>query len=245
MTEGILQNLALVEALRSERLGDRVLSRRVQLIKTYQQLRFKRTYADLLVSARYGLAATFFLDELYGPGEFAQRDAQFARVVPKLGLMMPGDVMSTVHDLARLHAISEALDSAMARCLERDVLRREDYIRAWQQVGRRDQRELQLQLVLDLGKALDGFTRRAWIMAALRMMRGPAHAAGLASLQTFLESGLSSFRSMKGAAEFLDTVSCRETRLINAMFEASADAAENLPNVPPLPGSLGDLPTIV
>ena len=41
-----------------------------------------RTLPVLQGDARYAGAARFFLDELYGPGDFSQRDAQFARVVP-------------------------------------------------------------------------------------------------------------------------------------------------------------------
>jgi hypothetical protein len=218
MTDEILRYLAFVESLRAARLRDPVFAQRVTRVKAYQQLRFTRTYADLLASERYSPAATFFLAELYGPGEFGQRDAQFARVVPKLSPMLPAEVMSTVRDLARLHAISESLDSEMARHTSGDQVRREDYVKAWQRVGQRDQRELQLQLVLDLGKSLDALTRRSWIIAALRLMRGPAHAAGLSSLQLFLESGMSSFRSMRGAAAFLEVVRTRESRLIDALF---------------------------
>lgn len=224
MTDEILQYLALVEDLRAARLRDPTLARRVTLIKTYQQLRFTRTYADLLISERYARATRFFLDELYGPGDFGQRDAQFARVVPKLARMLPAEIMSTVRDLAQLHAISETLDVAMAKHVTAGPLRRDAYICAWQRVGERRQRETQLQLVLNLGRSLDAFTRRSWIIAALRVMRGPAHAAGLATLQEFLETGMSSFRSMRGASEFLDLVRSREARLIDAVFAAETCA---------------------
>ena len=189
MTDEILQCLSVVEGLRAVRASDAPLAGRVILIKRYQQRRFERTYADLLASARYGVAAKFFLDELYGPAEFAERDAQFAKIVPRLVRMMPADVVSTVHDLARLHAVSETLDQEMALALRVDVLSSLDYRRAWLTVGQRDQRDLQLQLVLELGGALDSFTRKSWIVGALRLMRGPAHAAGFASLQSFWRQG--------------------------------------------------------
>jgi hypothetical protein len=37
-------------------------------------------------------------------------------------------------------------------------------------------------------------------------MRGPARSAGLAALQSFLESGFDTFRGMRGAGEFLSTI---------------------------------------
>ena len=242
MTAEILQYLAMVESLRSERLGDAKLASKVALIKRYQQRRFERTYNDLLASSRYGTATKFFLDELYGPAEFAERDAQFAKIVPRLVRMMPPDVISAVRDLARLHAVSEMLDHEMALALKDDKLSSDDYRFAWLKVGKRDQRDLQLQLVLDLGGALDAFTRRPWITSALRVMRGPARAAGFASLQSFLEAGMSSFRSMRGAGEFLQIVRSRESLLIAALFVVGSGTGRRAPGAVAWDAALLDLP---
>ena len=55
---------------------------------------------------------------------------------------------------------------------------------------------------------------------SLRLMRGPARAAGLGELQGFLESGFEAFRAMHGAQEFLGRVEAREQRLNQALFDA-------------------------
>jgi len=49
---------------------------------------------------RYGPAAHFFLEELYGPRDFADRDTQFARVVPALVRLFPREIVATVAILA-------------------------------------------------------------------------------------------------------------------------------------------------
>ena len=49
-------------------------------IKVLQARRFEATYADLLQDPRHRPATRFFLDELYGDHDFAQRDAQFGRI---------------------------------------------------------------------------------------------------------------------------------------------------------------------
>ena len=54
------------------------LLEKVIAVKTFQQRRFSHTYADLLLSARYGAASRYFLDELYGPNDFTTRDVQAA-----------------------------------------------------------------------------------------------------------------------------------------------------------------------
>ena len=199
----------------------------MQAVKGYQQLRFSHTYADLLATSRYGRAARFFLEELYGPGDFNQRDAQFARVVPALVRLFPHDVVDTVNTLAQLHALSESLDSEMARHLTGDHVDAERYVAAWRQTERVKQRERQIELTLSVGRSLDELTRKPLLRHTLRVMRSPARAAGLAALQQFLENGFDTFLAMRGAKEFLALVSTREHLLMNTLFDVNAatDAA--------------------
>ena len=115
LAASILGHLQQVDAERSHRAADQALAQQVSAVKAYQRERFSRTHADLLAHPRYAAAARFFLDDLYGPQDFAERDAQFARIVPALVRLFPHEVVATVESLAELHALSESLDSAMAR----------------------------------------------------------------------------------------------------------------------------------
>jgi hypothetical protein len=231
----ILAELAAVDAERHQRAADPALAQRVHALKAYQQGRFSHTYADLLATPRYARAARFFLHELYGPSDFTRRDAQFARVVPALVRLFPHDIVRTVATLARLHALSEALDSEMARSLPTSsdgVIDAEQYIAAWQSTGRADEREQQIALTLEIAGTLDSLTRKALIRNSLRLMRGPARAAGLTELQVFLENGFDTFRSMNGAAEFIRIVDEREHLLARSLFQAeeASSVAMLLPN---------------
>jgi hypothetical protein len=217
---------------RALREGDAALNARVVALKAYQQARFRRTYADLLASPRHGAAARFFLDELYGSSDFTQRDAQFARIVPALTRMFPADTVHTVVRLAQLHALTEVLDTAMGQQLVALPIDAAAYVRAWQAVGGAGQRERQVSLTLDVGQDLDRLTRRPLLAATLRMMRGPARAAGL-------ESGFNTFRNMQGADEFLACVAARERALCAALFDPAAPG--QLAALPP-DSPLGQLP---
>jgi hypothetical protein len=219
----ILTHLAEVEAERTTRRADPALSARVQALKGYQQRRFERTYADLLVHPRYANSSRFFLDELYGPSDFTRRDAQFARVVPGLVRLFPGEVVDTVEALAALHALSERFDTAMARHLVSPEVGPATYAQAWRACGDAAGRERQIQLTLRVGQALDAFTRNPWLRHSLRLMRGPARAAGLEALQGFLEAGFDTFRAMRGAADFLSTIESRERALAERLFASAAD----------------------
>jgi hypothetical protein len=68
-------------------------------------------------------------------------------------------------------------------------------------------------------------------------MRGPARAAGLGSLQTFLERGFDTFGAMNGASEFLTLIEQRERALMQALFDTQ-------PVTPATagPAALGQLP---
>lgn len=221
--EAILETLRVVEGERHRRAGDPGLARRIGSVKAFQQRRFAHTYADLLDSTRYGPAARFFLEELYGPDDFSRRDAQFARVVPSMVKLFPREIVETVGILASLHALSETLDTVMASHLDDPVVTPQAYVRAWQATGRSSDRQQQITLTLNVASRLDELTRKPLLRNTLRLMRGPARAAGLGELQQFLEAGFDTFRAMKGAGEFMDTVQAREQSLASSLFGSGAN----------------------
>jgi hypothetical protein len=214
----VISDLAQVQKLRSERDSDPGLALRVRAIKHHQHARFTRDYRQLLDSQRYGAAARFFLDELYGPGDFAARDGQFARIVPAMARLLPQGAIHVVARLVELHVLSKGLDQQMAGALESNVVDHRSYRAAWQAVGRRADRERQLALLINIGTALDKQTHTPLFGTTLRLMRQPARAAGFARLQTFLEDGLSAFAAMGGAAEFLATITSNERAAIDNLF---------------------------
>jgi hypothetical protein len=197
--------------------------------------RFEATYADMLAHPRFGRAARFFLDDLYGPMDFTQRDDQFARIVPGLVRLFPADIVSTVAALADLHALSETLDSQMARALGATALDGADVTaRPGAPWASRPQRESRSRLMLAVGTALDRYTRNPLLRHSLRLMRGPAQAAGLGVLQAFLERGFDTFGEMRGAASSW-TPSPRRERELAAHLFAGGDVPEVTPP-PPQPG---------
>lgn len=214
----ILNELMKVVQERSKRAKTSGLSERVDAIKRYQQDRFAKTYADLLISPRYSPATKFFLTELYGPGDFSQRDAEFARVVPALVRLFPADVVSTVRELAILHALSEQLDSRMAEHLPASQVNERTYKLCWQAAGSIIERRRQIELVLSIGRSLDALTSKALLRHSLRLMRGPASAAGLSALQSTLEKGFNTFKHLRGASEFLEIVQQRESAFAKEQF---------------------------
>ncbi len=218
----ILAGLQTVAAERAARAADARLAGAVLEVKRYQHGRFSFTYRDLMAQPRYARAAEFFLTDLYGPADFTDRDAQFARIVPALVRLFPEHIVATVAELSELHALSERLDSEMARqwlAAGHRVLSGAVYGQLWRTVQRPGDRDRQIALMVSVGQALDRYTRSAWLRQSLRLMRGPAAAAGLGALQTFLERGFDTFREMAGAETFLATIASRERVLAARLFD--------------------------
>ena len=200
-------------------------------VKRVQSRRFAGTYADLLDGGPYADAARFFLEELYSDKDYAERDAQFARIAGAIERLLPEQVAGTAVALAELHALTEELDQAMAVAwLTHGGGEAQRYVAAWREVDRRPDREGQLRVVLGIGQQMARLTRTKGLRMMLRMMRGPAAAAGLGALQRFLECGFDTFGAMArrpgGAEEFLETIELRESALMSLLFDAGLVACE-------------------
>lgn len=208
------------------------LARAVSDIKQLQARRFAGTYFDLLHSAQFKLATRFFLDELYSEKDYSARDAQFARIAGTLERVFPHQVVQTAVSLAQVHRLTEELDLAMAQhwMTHSEGGEAARYCRAWRAVDRRADRDTQLNTVVDIGHELDRLTRTPGLRFMLKMMRGPAHLAGMGSLQEFLETGFDTFaalgRQAQGVSAFLATVRAREAGLVDLLFDADLVAGE-------------------
>ena len=240
----IRERIADVTALRLQRSADPALGAAVGQVKALQARRFRGMYADLMGSPTFGPASRFFLDELYSDTDYTARDHQFSRIAGTLQTMFPAAVVGTAVALAVLHAQTEALDQAMGHAWnaigatppghpgtnDGDAGRAVGYVAAWRAVGERAGRELQLQRVLAMGIDLARLTRTPGLRTMLRMMRAPAHAAGMGALQQFLEAGFDTFgqlaRQRGGVEQFLSTIEARERTLMQQLFDAAPVTCE-------------------
>ena len=222
--------IADVTALRLHRTGDPALGAAVGSVKSLQARRFRGTYADLMASPMFGPAARFFLEELYSDTDYTDRDQQFGRIAGTLQTVFPQPVVNTAVALAVLHAQTEELDQDMGRAwlahedganAAHDAAR---YTAVWRAVGQRHARQQQLQRVLAMGNDLARLTRTPGLRMMLRMMRGPANAAGMGALQKFLEAGFDTFgqlaRQRGGVEQFLATIEQREQAQMDLLFDA-------------------------
>ncbi len=166
------------------------------------------------------LPMDFFLNDLYAAKDFSRRDAEMIRIYPTLRKLLPKSNVETVGYALELGALTEKLDQTLtrlpfgkdsefseARCIE-----------AFRRCATEAGRMRQVELVDQVGERLDAVVEKPFIYATLKLLRKPAHVAGLEELQDFLEHGFSAFRQMHGAEEFLPTVVKRESQIIRRIF---------------------------
>ncbi|TLD43982.1 MAG: hypothetical protein FAZ92_03755 [Accumulibacter sp.] len=221
------QHLQTAKRLRLQANSEPATAAKRLRLREWQAGRLARTHADLLASPRFGVAAQFFLSDLYGPKDFSSRDEEVERILPLLIRMLPVSALRTVALAVEVDALSEELDSAMVAELERaGMLERIDedaYAAAYRAVGCRAERERQVTLIRQTGEALDRVARKPLLSTMLRLMRGPAQLAGLGELHDFLDRGFNAFRCMGPADEFLDSIDGKERALLARLFAAAAD----------------------
>jgi hypothetical protein len=197
-------------------------------LRAWQADRLARTYRDLLASPRYGPAASFFLAELYGSHDHIERDQAIARVVPALVRLLPAQALEPIALALELDALSESLDLAVAQRLrERGpsgdlVITEATYAEAYRHASERSERERQIKLAGQIGATLDRIAHKPFVAAAIKVMEGPARAAGVGKLHDFLARGYAAFRHMNGADDFLAAIAARETRINDQIYRGAA-----------------------
>lgn len=202
------------------RAGNEDLAERVRSLAAFQSRRLAATYSDLRSRSRYRAAVDFFLQDLYGPQDLSERDAQILRALDKLQRFLPAGALDALARAFELHVLTIELDTDTAAALpDAGPVDAGRYATAYRAADRAMDRQRQIALVGEIGTLLDGLAHRPEVGLAVRLAHGPAHAAGYGQLHDFLERGYDSFRAMDGAREFLDSIDERERALMHQLLD--------------------------
>jgi hypothetical protein len=230
LLERIRADLERVNALRSAARASPALAEDRAALRAWQTDRLARTYRDLLDHPRYRPAAEFFLSDLYGPKDFAERDEEIGRIVPMLASVLPLGAVQSLALAIELDALSEELDTNLIAELRRAqarngrlLLDEQTYAQAYRACDNRRTREAQIALLDAIARLLDRVAHTPLVTAAVELMRVPARLAGLSTLHDFLERGLQAFRHMQSAQEFIATVHDRETAILDRLLAGTPD----------------------
>ncbi|MEC8227597.1 MAG: hypothetical protein VX066_02700 [Pseudomonadota bacterium] len=230
MVESLIAHLRQVNARRqlAQQIG---ILEDIQAVQRWQCKRLLTTHAHMADQAEYHDAITFFVDELYGPKDFSQRDADLIRVIPKLAKALPNKAMVALNKALMLNALSFELDMAIAQQLNDEPLNRDSYAVAYRTVGRAEDRATQIAIVASLGEQLADVVKIPGIGLIIKLSRRPAKMAGLLALHDFLYRGFSAFKGLGDVSAFIEPVIAAESELNDALL----DERVNLTTDNPLP----------
>lgn len=204
------------------------LAPEIALLRRFQSERLARTHADLLASPRYRAAAEFFLNDVYGPRDFSQRDADMMRFYAGVRKVLPERAVAVLGDVVELSALTNALDARLIEVMVdqlgvTDTITLAQYAEGYRLCDNYDERRHQLELIERIGRGIDRMVHIPLIGVTLRLAHAPAALAGWGELQNYLERGFLAFKRMKGADEFMQRIIGRELRILDGFFAHEPD----------------------
>lgn len=237
MSQDIIKHIHRVNALKdlATKLGVMPI---IHALQAWQCNRLLVSHDDLAQQKRYQKAMAFFVEELYGPKDFSQRDADLARIIPKLAKVLPDKAMSAMNDALSLNALSFELDMEMAQHLTQHYpgqsIDRHSYADAYRHVGRLEDRKHQIDIISHLGDQLADVIKIRGIGMLISISRRPAKLAGVLALHEFLERGFDAFKAIGDVQSFIQPVLQRETQLMMALLSDTLILPKDnpLPEVP-------------
>lgn len=192
------------------------------LLQQWQRERLAGSFSDLLIQESCRPAGDFFLNELYGGLDFSERNQDMERVMPVMIRFLSDKILRSLADAFELQAISLECDLQMTEILNAQGLRKLDdasYGAVYRRCNNRLIREKQILLIRQLGRDLARLVHKRFVMQLVRLLRGPAYAAGFGKLQAFLEDGLSAFKKLENPGFFIDTIYQREWQSMQKLFD--------------------------
>jgi hypothetical protein len=194
----------------------------IRAVQNWQCQRLLLSHQEMYQQKRFKPAVEFFVEELYGPKEFSQRDHDIARVVPKMANLLPEKALVSLASALHLNALSFELDFAMARKLHGLTIDRDSYAQAYRECNNQVLRQQQINYILTLGRDLADVVRIKGITTLLVLSRKPAKLAGVIALHEFLEHGFKAFKKLGEVDDFVIPVVNFEQALLTQLFDKSA-----------------------
>ena len=224
----VLQHLRHGQEGRRRREAAGGITPQLQMLRTWQSQRLAQTHDDLLANPRYGPAGRFFLEDLYGPHDFSQRDQDILHVYQSMRRFLPDVLIHPLSLVIELNDLTANLDEAMLHILFTelgvgDTITAEQVAEAYRRSDNYNDRLRQLDLIVTIGREMDRLVRLPFIATTLRLARGPARLAGWSELQDFLERGFAAFKHMGGAETFLQTIYERERQILAQIYAGATD----------------------
>ncbi len=190
-------------------------------LQIFQSNRLRRDYNDLAEIPQYEPVGEFFFSEMYGPRDFADRDAG-ARRLQHIIQLLPGVRLDDVEEVLSLLDLTNRLDEQLARLmLGRQTGTDFDeatYDQCYRAADNYPERARQLELVNSSLYNVFRLSRSQLLGVGLHRSRLLARLAGIEAAHTFLVKGYDALRGVDDISRFAETVYTRELERLNRIY---------------------------
>lgn len=191
------------------------------ILQTFQSQRLRRDHADLAAEPQYHDIGEFFFEEMYGPRDFAARDAQ-ARRLHQFVHLVPGIAVGDVQKVLELLDLTNRLDDevveqlvALNAPLDFDEPL---YERAYRMADNYEERVEQIDLARESLYSVHRMARRPLVGLALERTQGLAQRAGMSDIHRFLRTGFLAIQPVRDIHRFVETVMLREQDRLDRIY---------------------------
>ncbi len=222
----LVRHLHQVATLQQEAKETDLLPK-IRAVQSWQCDRLLASHYDLWQKPKFQPAITFFINELYGPNDYSQRDQDMARVIPKMAKLLPKKAVESLESALHLNALSFELDMALTQQLADMPLNRDSYASAYKRCDNPGLRAQQIDYIELLGHELADVVKIRGVSTLIKLARKPAQLAGLLTLHEFLQEGFTAFKELGDVDAFIQPVVGRERQIMRDLF--SEDCTNPLP----------------
>lgn len=214
------RNIRRSNKLHVEYLENELLLKQYERFTNWQLEYLLPFFSDLYVRDGYEKAIDFTMSDLAGIG-ISSRDRDLERAAPAITTLLPLRALATIATAVEMNARILEVNIGIFRHLLvgndlPDPITEYEYCVACRKASSLDECVELVHLVTGLGRTLESLVSIPMIGITLRAMRVPAHAAGFAALQAFLENGYLTFRQIPDIEHFLGEI---EVRMIEVFKE--------------------------
>jgi hypothetical protein len=194
----------------------------IRAVQAWQCKRLLVSHQHMYQQKRFQPAVEFFINELYGPNDFSQRDQDIARIVPKMSKFLPEKALQSLASALHLNTLSFELDFGLANKLVDTEINRESYAKAYVSCDNLNVRQQQIDYIRTLGNDLAEVVKMKGISSLLFISRKPAKMAGVLALHEFLEKGFKAFKNIGNVEDFIIPVVNKEHQIMQQLVNPNS-----------------------
>ena len=201
---------------------DPILEKRLHEAQDWLKLRIQNSHQELFNQKENQLMAKYFINRLYGGPEFDDLARQIERLLKyahKAEKIIPENAIKTGLKSVSLAVLAMRLDEEVAMQLLKDYpdhqpINDEIMRQTLIQLDQHDARLEQLNLLDDLGGALDKYMRSFIMHTAFKMCKGAATKYKFELMYDFIGEGFIAMKPMKSAANFIHAFTIKEREIV-------------------------------